>query len=155
MSEFAGQEIVAFGRKGSLEGDARLIAGQTPSGGAAPLAVEADGSVKTSPAASASTTAATFAGFVKTVAASGTPEALGSGLVESVAIRPNKARGTANTGNVYIQSAATNDLAGGWELTPTASPIVITAPAGKKIDLASIFIDVATNGDGVVAMTLN
>lgn len=109
----------------------------------------------TAPSASTSTTAATLTQAVKTVAASGTPEALGSGLVESVAIRPNKARGTANTGNVYVGFGATNDTQQLWELTPTASPITLSAPAGKKIDLSTIYIDVVTNGDGVVYFAVN
>jgi hypothetical protein len=106
-------------------------------------------------AASASTTAATITQGLKTVSASGTPEALGSGMVESVAIRPKKTRTTANTGNVWVQNANTNDLAGGWELAPTDGPIVITAPAGKKVNLAAIFIDVATNDDGVIYIAIN
>lgn len=105
--------------------------------------------------ANTSTTAATLTQALKTVAATGTPEALGSGLVESVAIRPKKTRTTANTGNVWIQNVVTNDLAGGWELAPTDAPLVLSAPVGKKIDLAAIFIDVATNGDGVIYTAVN
>lgn len=105
--------------------------------------------------ANGSTTATTETQGLKTVASAGTPEALGSGLVESVAIRPKKTRTTANTGNIYIQNVVTNDLAGGWELTPTDAPLVLVAPVGKKINLAAIFIDVVTNGDGVIYFALN
>lgn len=105
--------------------------------------------------ASASTTAATLAQINKTVAATGTPEAISGSAnkVESVLIKALKGRATANTGVVYIGFSATNDaqlhaLAPGEEMT-------LTAPDGKKIDTAAIYIDVATNGDGVICTTVN
>lgn len=113
-----------------------------------PILVGTDGSISVVPAANASTTAATLTQANKTVAATGTPEAIGTGLVESIVIKVLKGRTTANTGNVFIGFSATNDtqlytLAPGEELA-------LAAPDGKKLDLSGIYIDVATNGDGVI-----
>lgn len=85
------------------------------------------------------TTAATLAGTTKTVAAAGTPEALGTGTCHEVFIFPLRT----NTGVVYWGTEATNDTQNG------TLPVVITAPDGKVLDLANIFIDVTVNGEGV------
>ena len=100
-----------------------------------------------------STTAWTPSQAYKTVAASGTPEALGSGLVESVTITGQKNRTTANTGSVWIGFSSVNDTQ--LRLLVPGDSISYTAPDGKKIDLSGIFVDVATNGDGVLYETGN
>jgi len=83
--------------------------------------------------------AATMVDTVKTVASPGTPEALGSGLVSEVAIYPLRT----NNDRVYWGGSATNDTQHGW------TPVRLTAPPGKKLNLAQIFLDVMTAGDGV------
>lgn len=96
-----------------------------------------------------STTAATWAQGFKTVSASGTPEPLVNAqtLVTSVVMQGYKAQGTLNTGTVYVGSSASDAvdpiaLLSGYSM-------VIVAPPGKVIDLHTIYLDVATNGDGV------
>ena len=83
----------------------------------------------------------------KLVTTAGTPVALvaASTLVRSVEFIGYKARATANAGAVYIGTK-------GSQLRTLASAAAVTLPAndGEKIDLASIYIDAATNGDGVL-----
>jgi hypothetical protein len=83
----------------------------------------------------------------KTVAAAGTAEALvaTSRLVRSVEFIGYKARQTANTGAVYVgnKSAQLRTIA-------SASSLTITAIDGERLDLTDIYIDAATNGDGVL-----
>lgn len=97
--------------------------------------------------ASASTTAATLAGDSKTVAATGTPEALVgvSTLVETVIISPLRS----NTGLAYVGFSATNDT------QQIETPIVLAAPDGKKLDLSLIYVDVTVNGEGVRYSTID
>lgn len=90
-------------------------------------------------------TTATLADASKTVAAAGTPEALGSGTVREVFIFPLRT----NTGDVYWGTTSTNDTQHG------TLPIVLTAPPGKVIDLADIYLDVTVNGEGVRYITNN
>jgi hypothetical protein len=101
------------------------------------------------------TTAATGAQGSKAVTTAGTPVPLvtSSTLVETVEIVAQRTRSTENTGNVYVGFASGADnqhrrLVPG-EIWP------ISAPVGKKINLASIYIDAVTNGDGVVFSTLD
>lgn len=100
------------------------------------------------------TTAATFSQAVKTVAATGTPEAIAATttLVDSVVIYGQKALATNNTSTCYIGPTSGN----GTQLLPIAagSYVTLSAPTGKKIDLAGIFVDVGTNGDGVIYTAL-
>lgn len=91
------------------------------------------------------TTNATLASATKTVAAAGTPEVLGSGTCLELFIYPLRT----NTGAVYWGTEATNDTQNGL------LPVIITAPDGKLISLASIYIDVAVNGEGVRYVTKN
>jgi hypothetical protein len=80
----------------------------------------------------------------KTVAAAATPEALvaDSTLVESVTI--------------YALAANTGDAFAGFSSDPQgALPLVIVAPAGKKIDLAEILVRVTEDGDGVAYETID
>jgi hypothetical protein len=82
--------------------------------------------------------AATVTFDTKTVAAAATPEALvaDSTLVESVTI--------------YALAANTGDAFAGFSSDPQgAVPVVIVAPAGKKIDLADILVRVTVDGEGV------
>ena len=82
----------------------------------------------------------------KTVAATGTPEALAasSTLFQSLTITANKSAQTANTSSSYLGSATSQD-------TPIApgENITINAPEGKRMDLADWYLKVGTNGDGV------
>jgi hypothetical protein len=122
----------------------------------APLLVDrVTGALFVSPATNESTVAATFLQGVKTVAATATPERLvaASTLVDSVEIMARKARGTANTGDVWFGPQSAND-AQLRRLTPGDS-VTLSAPPGKKIDLYDIFIDVATAGDGVIYTALS
>jgi hypothetical protein len=102
-----------------------------------------------------STTALTPTQGVKTVTTAGTPVRLVATetLVESVEIHARKAAGTANTGIVYLGYSAT----GGQNYRALAVGEVWsqTAVAGKKIDLHLIYIDAATNGDGVIYTAQN
>ena len=85
----------------------------------------------------------------KTVAATGTPEALSATHVyaQSVELVAQKAQGSANAGTVYVGWTSGN----GEQDRPLApgDTWVITAPDGKKLDLAEIYIDPANPGDGV------
>lgn len=82
----------------------------------------------------------------KTVAATGTPEALAaSGTCREVFIYPLRT----NTGVVYWGTVSTNDAQHG------TLPIVLTAPQGKLINLASIYLDVTVNGEGVRYIATN
>lgn len=92
-----------------------------------------------------SPTTATVSGATKTVASAGTPEALGVGTAKEVFIFPLRT----NTGVVYWGTSATNDTQNG------VLPTVISAPPGKVINLAQIFIDVTVNGEGVRYTTVN
>lgn len=113
------------------------------------------GTVTSTPGPNTSTTAYTGAQAVKTVAATGTPERMAAAttLCDSVLIEGKNARGTNNTGNIFIGYAATNDSQ--LLLITPGQSITITAPAGKKVDLNLLYIDVATNADGVIYHTQN
>lgn len=75
----------------------------------------------------------------QTVAAAGTPVALGSGaILHSVLIQPIPT----NTGNVMVgKSGAGNQV---FVLTPTSEPIRVFAK-----DLGDIYVDASVNGEGV------
>lgn len=94
-----------------------------------------------------------FGSIIKTVSATGTPEALGGGSVRahSVTFLGLKAARTNNVGKVWISPNSGNDTAAvpldpGDEVTFTAS-----AEDGYFTD-AQFFIDVETAGDGCVAI---
>ena len=91
----------------------------------------------------------------KTVASAGTPEKLAPDgtYCDVVLLEAKNARGTNNTGTVWIGNSATNDaqllaLAAGTSLQ-------FSAPPGKTLDLGIFYIDVATAGDGVTYTALN
>lgn len=88
--------------------------------------------------------------LVKTVAASGTPEALGTTQrMAGITFFANKAVGTANTGNVTIMV----DGADAWIMQPDTVYTWPSPPYEAGYYLASDFtIKVATNGDGVVVV---
>ncbi len=97
-----------------------------------------------------STIRSIFYAGTKVVASSGTEEALVADplLVDSV--------------KVLALSDNTGDVKLGVVNGPTATyvyvvelPFVITAPAGKKIDLSLIKVQVADNGDGVSYIAVN
>lgn len=82
----------------------------------------------------------------KTVAATGTPEAMAaSGTAQQVLIFPLRT----NTGEVYWGTSSTNDA------QHATLPTVLVAPPGKVIDLADIYLDVTVNGEGVRFIALN
>jgi len=77
----------------------------------------------------------------KTVTTAGTAEALGSGIFKALTIIPK----VANTGQVYVGgsdvASATND---GLDAGDT-----LVLGDGRGLSLASVYIDVDTNGEGV------
>lgn len=85
----------------------------------------------------------------KTVAATGTPEALVADETPAqwVEMIAQKDQGSANTGSIWYGPSSAD--ATNTRLMATGAVARIDAPAGQKINLADIFIDVATNGDGV------
>lgn len=89
------------------------------------------------------------------IAAAGTAERLvdTSTLVDSVEIHARKNRTTANTGAVYI--GFTNASGGQLRVLLAGEKVEYRAPAGKKIDLMDIWVDAATNDDGVVYVAFN
>lgn len=104
---------------------------------------------------SVSTTATAGAQAVKAVTTAGTPVALAatSTLVETVEIIAMKNRTTANTGNIYIGFTA----GVGTQLRVMIPGEVwqLTAPPGKKLDLAGVYIDAVTSADAVIYSSLN
>jgi hypothetical protein len=88
--------------------------------------------------------------IIKTVAATGTPEVLAADgtFFTSATIIAKKAARTANTGTVYLGLSSTND-AQPRPLEP-GEEVVIKAPTNQKYDLNDLYLDVTTNGDGVV-----
>ena len=93
--------------------------------------------------------------IVKTVAASGTPEALGtSQRLAGLTFFGAKAVGTNNTGNVTLQvEDSSGTLSDAWVMMPGDVFTWPAPPYEAGYYLASDFtIKVATNGDGVVAV---
>lgn len=91
-----------------------------------------------------------FQQFTKTVAASGTPERISSVSRPCVwaRIEGKKDRATDNSGVVYIGPQSGNDA----QLLAIAAGESITLEApieGTFFDLKELYVDVATNGDGV------
>lgn len=110
--------------------------------GASPLATSPTHPVPVTvlpPPSSLTPSDATLAEGSKTVAAAGTPEALGTGTFREVFLFPLRA----NTGDVYWGTSSTNDAQHG------TLPTVITAPPGKLVNIAGIYLDVTVNGEGV------
>lgn len=95
--------------------------------------------------ASATTTPASLTESSRVVASAGTPEALGSGTFREVIIYPLRT----NTGTVFWGTTSANDSQHG------TLPVVISAPDGEAINIASIFIDVSVNNEGVRYIGIN
>lgn len=127
-------------------------AAQQPMLYSSPVVIASDQSpinVVAVPSSTAPTTAATYVEGTKAPASTGTPEALSTtNLVHSVIIRAGRTARVANTGSVWIGTSSTNDTQL-IELIPGAT-LTITAPPGKYIDLAGIYVDSVTSTDGVV-----
>jgi hypothetical protein len=95
----------------------------------------------------------TFGSIIKTVAATGTPEALGTSATRfhSVAFQGLKAARTDNTGTVWIQPNS-GDGTAAMKLEP-GDVVGFTADAADDYFTADQFyIDVETAADGVVAL---
>lgn len=88
---------------------------------------------------------AAVADGTKTVASAGTPEALGSGTAREVTLLDLES----NSGTVRWGYSSGNGTQHG------TVPWVISHPDGKLIDLATIYIDVENNGEGVAFQTLS
>lgn len=89
---------------------------------------------------------------VKAVAAAGTAVALTSSptWVSQVRIMAKKVGGD-NTGNVYIgDSTVDQSSKQGIELANGESHEIYPMPGGHQVNLADIYVDAATNADGVV-----
>ena len=89
--------------------------------------------------------------LLKTVAASGTPEALGTSAIKFSDIKfvGENAFGVPNTGNVFLQ---VQDAAGTWTDTRTIAPgdtVSYVSPNRTCYRASEFRIRVATNGDGV------
>lgn len=96
---------------------------------------------------------ATPAQFVKTVAAAGTPEALTASRTyfrQAIFKAVKALAGTANTGDVKLGFASpVNEQP--IVLTPGDTYVLQPTP-GEKWDFATLYLDAATNGDGVVVI---
>jgi hypothetical protein len=85
----------------------------------------------------------------KVVASTTVPErlTLTPTFVSSVEFIAQKAQGSANAGNIWVGVVGTDGTP--KRLMATGDKMTISANKGEKIDLSAIWIDVATNGDGV------
>ena len=90
--------------------------------------------------------------IVKTVTSSGTPEAIAADntFFRHATIIAKKAARTANTGTIYLGVTSTNDDQS-IDMEP-GDIWRIVAPVGSKLDLNDFYVDVTTNGDGVVVI---
>ena len=91
--------------------------------------------------------------ITKTVSATGTPEALGSGAVRahSITFFAMKADRTNNVGRIYIQVASGNDTAGA-PLDPGDSVTFTANGQDEYFSDSQFYIDTEPAGDGVVAI---
>jgi|TARA_R110002110_G_scaffold393428_1_gene607167 hypothetical protein len=94
-----------------------------------------------------------FGSIIKTVSATGTPEALGSGGVRahSVTFLGLKAARTNNAGKVWISPNSGNDTAA-VPLDPGDEVTFTSSAEDNYFTDAQFFIDVETAGDGCVAI---
>ena len=90
--------------------------------------------------------------IIKTVAATGTPEALATDATyfRSALVIAKKAARTANAGNIYLGIGATNDTQP-YEIAP-GDVLSIKADPGTKMDLNDWYVDVLNAGDGVAVI---
>ena len=94
-----------------------------------------------------------FNSIIKTVSATGTPEALGSGSVRahSITFLGLKAARTDNVGKVWIQPGSGNDSAA-VPLNPGDDVTFTANGAEEYFSDAQFYIDVETAGDGCGAL---
>lgn len=85
----------------------------------------------------------------------GTPAPLSSTTVlcKSVEIFARKHGRTANTGDIYVGFAATNDSQQ-RQLTPGQS-LSIDAAEGEQLDLSTIYVDITSAGDEACYVYVN
>lgn len=93
-----------------------------------------------------------FATLVKTVAATGTPEAVSATAiwVKKATFLGKKAFRTDNTSTCFLGTSSTNDEQP-FQL-PAGGEVAISAAEGCEFNLADWYIDVGTNADGVVCI---
>lgn len=88
---------------------------------------------------------------VATVTAAGTPVPLVDSetpvLVDRVILQARKNKTTANTGAVYVGTS--DEAADNFLVLLAGDRQELVASNGKKIDLASLYVDAATNDDAV------
>ena len=94
----------------------------------------------------------TPAKIIKTVAASGTPEAVAAvgTFCTTFIVMGRKAARTDNTDSVYVGWEATNDAQ--IYTVVSGGEVWFNAPEGAKWDLGELYVDVVTNADGVVIL---
>jgi hypothetical protein len=129
------------------------VAGENPSGDVENISVDAAGRVNVNiQTALGDLLAIAPTTVIKTVAASGTPESIAADgtFFRHATVFAKKAARTVNTGVIYVGTTSVND-AQPYDLEP-GDVWTIDAPAGGKLDLNDFYVDVATNGDGVVVI---
>lgn len=91
---------------------------------------------------------------IKTVASAGTPEALVATdtFVQSVELYAQKAQFTDNAGDIGLGWSATNGTQ--YKRMAAGDKFSMTAGEGNKLNLAAVYIDVVTAGDGVSFVAL-
>lgn len=124
---------------GLLAGDRVVIAGATPTG--------YNGTVEVLTVPSTTTFTYKVSAEIAT-AASGTLTAKALHAYRSARFLGNKAARTANTGTVYLGLEATNDTQP--VAITTGATLTLEAVTGAKLMLSDLWLDVATNADGVV-----
>lgn len=124
---------------GLLANDKVVIAGATPTG--------YNGTFTILSVPSTTTFTYAVAGDLAT-AATGTLTARALLPYRSVRFLGNKAARTANTGTVYLGFSSTNDTQP-LAIT-TGATVALEAAPGTKLLLSDLWLDVATNADGVV-----
>jgi hypothetical protein len=124
---------------GFLVGDQVTIAGATPT--------EYNGHVEILTVPTANTFTYRVTRDLAT-AATGTLTAKADLWFRTARCRGLKAARTANTGIVYLGLDATNDTQP-FSIAASAE-LVLEAPTGARLNLADLWVDVATNADGVV-----
>ncbi len=124
---------------GLAVGDRVVVAGATPTG--------YNGTVEVLTVPSTTTFTYKVSAEIAT-AASGTLTGQALHAYRSVRFLGNKAARTANTGTVYLGLASTNDT----QPIPitTGATLALEAATGAKLFLSDLWLDVATNADGVV-----
>tara|TARA_R110000765_G_scaffold42660_2_gene89997 strand:- start:427 stop:735 length:309 start_codon:yes stop_codon:yes gene_type:complete len=94
-----------------------------------------------------------FGSIIKTVSATGTPEALGTGAIRchSITFLGMKAARTNNAGKIWVSPGSGNDTAA-VPVEPGESTTFTAKDADDYFTNAQFYIDVETAGDGVIAI---